>query len=498
MAQAQETLTRRRILAVLPEWLQIQLTTLARELGGELYLAGGAARDLLLGKTPEDIDLTVTDSAQLWAGKLATLSGGAYVPLGRDEDAARVVSRRTTIDFSSFRQGATTIDEDLVRRDLTLNALAVRLDPLLLDPQAQDAAVPLIDPTGGREDLARGVIRAASAESFASDPLRLLRVFRFAAALGFTVAAATLALVERQAELLSRPAPERVAHEMDLIMASGNGHAAVCAMADAGLLWIVIPELIAGVGMEQPKSHHLDVFWHNLEALRWMEQITADPGRWFPEDGDGLAAYCAGPGQRRRLHWAALLHDLGKPATFALRPDKGDRITFYNHDRVGAEMFRGFALRLRWSNDDRERVAHLIDGHMRPFHLANVARAGGLTLRASIRMVRKAGADLPGLFLLAMADSLAGQGVERIEGMEAELAALYRTLDRVRLEHVAPVAAAPPLLTGRQLIEALGLAPGPIFKTILAAIEEARMEGRVTDVAGALRLAREIVVNNSL
>lgn len=84
MAQAQETLTRRRILAVLPEWLQIQLTTLARELGGELYLAGGAARDLLLGKTPEDIDLTVAGGASLWAGKLATLSGGAYVPLGRD------------------------------------------------------------------------------------------------------------------------------------------------------------------------------------------------------------------------------------------------------------------------------------------------------------------------------------------------------------------------------------------------------------------------------
>ncbi len=304
MAQAQETLTRRRILAVLPEWLQTQLTTLARELGGELYLAGGAARDLLLGKTPEDIDLTVAGGASLWAGKLATLSGGAYVPLGRDEDAARVVSRRTTIDFSSFRQGATTIDEDLVRRDLTLNALAVRLDPLLLDPQALDAAVPLIDPTGGREDLARGVIRAASAESFTSDPLRLLRVFRFAATLGFTFDAATLALVERQAELLSRPAPERVAHEMDLIMASGNGHAAVCAMADAGLLWIVVPELIAGVGLDQPKSHHLDVFRHNLEALRWMEQITAAPAVGFPKTATVLppiapakvsADACTGP-----------------------------------------------------------------------------------------------------------------------------------------------------------------------------------------------------------
>ena len=123
-------LSDRQVLRVLPSWLRRQLTLLHRELGGELYLAGGVVRDLLLGKIPADIDLTVPEGARIWAGKLAVLTGGALVPLGREEDAARVVSRRTTIDFSSFRQGAGTIAEDLIRRDLSVNALALRLDPL--------------------------------------------------------------------------------------------------------------------------------------------------------------------------------------------------------------------------------------------------------------------------------------------------------------------------------------------------------------------------------
>jgi poly(A) polymerase len=119
-----------------------------------------------------------------------------------------------------------------------------------------------------------------------------------------------------------------------------------------------------------------------------------------------------------------------------------------------------------------------------------VARAGGLTLRAAIRMIRAAGGDLEGLFLLAMADSLAGQGVERIAGMEEELAALYRHLARIKAEHVAPVRAAPPLVTGKDLIGTLRLPPGPLFKQILAAVEEARMTGEVGDLASALQLAK--------
>lgn len=496
MPAVAESISGRQVLALLPPWLYRPLTTVQAEQGGALYLAGGVVRDLLLGQTPADIDLTVAVGATIWASRLAALTGGALVPLGREEDAARVVSRGVTVDFSSFREGTQTIADDLVRRDLTVNALGVRIDPLLARPEPDDE-LPLIDPTGGHADLKAGLIRAASAASFISDPLRLVRVFRFAATLGFAVAAATLTLVQRQRHLVTAVAPERIAHELDLIMAAADAHATVRSMAACGLLWALIPELTAGIGMAQPKSHHLDVWEHNLETLGQMERVLAAPDDFFPASGEEMAAYLGAAYRRQRLKWAALLHDLGKPATHALRPDKGGRITFYNHDQVGARMFDTLALRLRWSNEARERVGRLIAGHMRPFHLANVARAGPLTVRAAIRMIRTAGDDLEGLFLLAMADSLAGRGVERIAGMEEELAGLYRHLAQVRTVHVAPVQSSPPLLTGRDLIDKLHLPPGPLFKRILAAVEEARMTGEVSDVDSALRLAQTMAADDA-
>jgi poly(A) polymerase len=485
------TLSVRQVLDLLPPWLRRALTAVQTEQGGELYLAGGVVRDLLLGQIPADIDLTVGVGAKVWAGKLAALTAGALVPLGRDEDAARVVSRGVTVDVSSFREGARTIADDLIRRDLTVNALACRIDPLLTQLNPDDAIeLRLIDPTGGHADLKAGLIKAASPESFIRDPLRLVRVFRFAATLGFAVTAATLDLVQRQSGLVTAVASERIAHELDLIMAAPDASGIVRAMADSGLLWDLIPELTAGIGMVQPKSHHLDVWEHNLETLVQMERILAAPSDFFPTSGKEMASCLGAAHRRQRLKWAALLHDLGKPVTHGLRADKGGRITFYNHDQVGARIFEALALRLRWSNEAREQVARLIASHMRPFHLANVARTGNLTLRAAIRMIRSAGDDLEGLFLLAMADSLAGRGVERIAGMEEELAELYRHLARVRAEHVTPVQSAPPLLTGRDLIDKLHLPPGPLFKRILAAVEEARMTGEVDDTGSALRLAQ--------
>lgn len=482
------------VLALLPPWLQLELGLIWREIGGEVYLAGGVVRDLLLGLRPADIDLTVPVGARRWAERLAAATGGAYVDLGRVEDLARVVRGQVTIDFAAFRQGADTIVADLALRDLTVNAIGLRIDPLLADPGgAATSRVPVLDPTGGRVDLAGRRIRVTGPSSFGQDPLRLLRVFRFAAQLDFTVSAQTLELVQRQHALVAAPAPERVAHELDLTLASAHGHAAVSAMAATGLLWAVIPELAAGIGMAQPKSHHLDVWQHNLECLGQMEGIIAAPGSFFPGCDQLMTAYLAGHRQSLRLKWAALLHDLGKPATAAVKDDGSGRITFYNHDQVGAELFAAFARRLRWSHEDSQRVAELIAGHMRPFHLANIARSGRLSLRAAIRMINKAGEALPGLFLLSMADALAGQGEERIVGMEQELIDLFLHLQKVRAEHVEPVRSGPPLLTGRDLIEVLHLAPGPIFKTILGAVEEARMEGTVADLAGALGLAKSII-----
>ncbi|MBM9536041.1 CCA tRNA nucleotidyltransferase [Desulfobulbus alkaliphilus] len=476
----------------LPPWLWSALADCARRQGQAVYLTGGAVRDLLLGGRPVDIDITVPVAARWWAKELAASIGGTCIILGREEEAARVVRGEWIIDISSFRQGTRTIEEELTRRDLTVNALAVRIDPLLgsLAEQAGNKqAVPVLDPTGGLTDLADQRIRAVAADTFTVDPLRLLRVFRFAATLGFTIDDHTLTLVHRQRRLLRTVAPERVTHELHLLMVSPGSHSFWTGMASTGVLEEIFPELTAGTGMEQPKSHHLDVFAHSLEALRQVERILVDPVSFFPGCSPAIFAYLDIDRNRLRLKWAALLHDLGKPETRAVDTLRGSRITFHNHDRVGAQLFRSIAHRLRWSRDDTEHVASLISWHMRPFHLANVARTHPLTLRAAIRMIKKCGVELPGLFLLAMADALAGQGVERVKGMETELIELYRHLEQVRLTHVEPVRSNPPLLTGKDLINVLHLCPGPLFKKILIAVEEGRMEGTVRDYNDALRLA---------
>lgn len=490
-------LTLQSIRALLPEWLRLHLREIHRECGGELYLAGGVVRDLLLVKTPQDIDLTVTRHAQVWANRLAALTNGALVPLGRQEDAARVVAQGVIVDFSAFRQGAGTIAEDLGRRDLTINALAVNLGPVLAmeaGATSSTTALPIIDPMGGWEDVRQGRIRLAGPASLLDDPLRMVRVFRFAATLGYTVEAATLTQIAAHHHLIALPAAERISHELDLIMASQRAAPAMRAMADCGLLGELLPELMAGQGMEQPASHHLDVLGHSLETLAQMERLVADPTPWFPDSVEILMEAMRRPGMARRLCWAALLHDIGKPVTFARRADKDDRITFYQHDHAGVRLLERIAQRFRWSNEDRQQISVLIALHMRPFFLANGARVGRLTLRACIRLLRTVDDSLAGLMVLAMADSLAGKGEASVAGMEAELTALLLHLQQVYCDHVAPVKAAPPLITGTDLITRLGLRPGPIFKTILGAVEEARMEGRVATTDEALALARHLAV----
>lgn len=468
-----------------------ELADIGSRLSGPVYLAGGTVRDLLIGRVPVDIDLTVPKHAIKWALELVHRTGGAYVPLGRDEDAARVVWRGRDIDFSSFREAAETIDEELTKRDITVNSMAVSIDSLLhcgTEPVA--AEIEVIDPVGGLDDLDKKKIRVTSLQSFRSDPLRMLRVFRFAATLGFAVDTDTMDMVVRQREWITRSAVERVAHELDLIMASDRAPDVICDLAQSGLLFNIIPELRAGVGMEQPLSHHLDVFDHCLAALRCMVKVQQDPLRYFPRYAEVLDDYIIHGRHRVQLRWAAFLHDLGKPATVTIDEDKGGRITFYNHDQVGAELVEVVAGRLKWSGSDIRVVAGLVGLHMRPFHLGNVQRQEELSLKACLRLVRLVGADLPGLFLLSMADALAGLGEGRPDEVENEVAALFARMEDVRREHVEPVRSGPPVLTGQDLIDELNLEPGPLFRKILDAVEEAHMVKQAMTRKEALELAR--------
>ena len=471
-----------------PAQLFEALAEVSGKLGSEMFLVGGTVRDWLSGILPNDLDFTVDCEAVRCCRMLIhELDGGTFVPLGTaEEDAGRVAWHGLTIDFSSFRAGAGTIEEDLCLRDFTLNGMGISFSTF----NDSSGGLSLIDPLNGADDLKHGILRACPG-AFVSDPLRMLRGYRLWARFGFTFTVETAADIKKNGSLLKRVSAERIAYEMDLIMASGRSHEVIAAMADSTLLFQVIPDLHDGVGMIQPSSHHLDVFGHSLEALRNMEKILANPDHYYSECSDLLQEYLQQPGISQLLKWGALLHDLGKPATRKIREDKSGRITFYNHDNVSSDMVQKLGRMLRWSNEKKNRVAKLTEMHMHPFHLCNVRRKAKLSKKACLKLAKRAGKDLTGLFLLAMADSLAGKGEKHPEAMEDELSDLLCDVLEIYKKNIQPALSGKRLVTGNDLITIFSLQPGPEFSEILNKLQEAQVEGKVTNREEALEWVRQ-------
>lgn len=449
----------------------------------EVYLVGGTVRDWLMGREPGDLDLAVdTKSHEFCRSLIRELGGGAFVQLGTgEEEAARVVWKGIDIDISSFRGTALTIEGDLVLRDFTVNSMAVNLMSCLRS--GNGAAV--IDPLSGRNDLRAGVIRHCS-HAFEDDPLRLLRAFRFAATLGFEILNETKDAIRKRAQEITRPASERVRYELDLIMESSRAHDTFWAMHESGILNFLFPVLYEGAEVKQPGFHHLDVFQHNFKTLRELERIVADPLLAYPGHGKEMGEYLAAGHNRRCLKWAALFHDIGKPETQDDSEKDNWRVTFFGHDERGRELFEELARHLRWSNEDRALTGSHIAMHMHPFHLCTVRNMSGLTRRAALKLCRKAGEHLPGLFLLAMADSLASRGELKPENMEQELVDLYEEILSIYDSHIRPALSGPPLLGGKDLIDEFQLTPGPVFSVILRELQALQVEGAVSSREGAV------------
>lgn len=468
--------------------LLTSLTQCAEKLNLQIYLVGGALRDILMGQISVDLDFTIPAGSCHFLEQVRTHMGsGTIVPLGeKGDDTCRLVIDNLSVDVSGFRKGAMSIEEDLVCRDFTINSLGVRLDVFLQRNTREVLTDKIVDPLGGIKDLRDGVIRACPA-AFTDDPLRLLRAYRFAAQRGFVITDTTLEEISTHAQLIETSAAERISHEMDLIMSSSRAYQVLVAMKVSGLLLHLIPELYDGLDVSQPPFHHLNVFEHNLEALNRLEQIIGEPKRYFSDRGQEIAAFFENEGNRIELKWAALLHDVGKPVTKKLNPEKQDRITFYNHDEAGAEIVELTGERMRWSRRRSRRIGSLIAMHMHPFHLGNVLKKDGeLSRRAMLKLCKRAGDDLMALFLLAMADSLAGQGPEKPAGIEELLEQLFYNLDVFYEETMQPVLSGPKLLTGHDLIDTLGLIPGPELGLLLVEVETAAIEGKISTKKEAL------------
>ena len=451
----------------------------------EVYLVGGTVLELALGRAAPDLDLAVSAQTLDLARDLAAALGGTFVLLDEKERTARVVWGEDILDLAEFR--APTLEGDLNGRDFTLNALALDLAAIL-----QGRPPVLADPCGGLEDLSRGWLKMVSAQNLQDDPLRLLRAYRFVATHGFTISPETIFAIRKYVPEFSRVAGERVHQELFLLLMAPRAGAVLKEMDHTGLLLQIFPELADLKGVEQNGFHHLDVFSHSLETVACLEEVLAAPGNFFQQLAPEVARYAAVRPKAALLKLAALFHDVGKPQVQERRV-RPERYTFYHHERVGLELFAGLAERLRFSQAEVKTVTTLINLHMRPFLLMPAFRQGELSLRALGRLVRAVRAELPGLFALAMADSLAGQGPQKPADSEAVLSDLADTAYRFLKERLEPQERLPKLLTGHDLIKVLGLKPGPKFRRLLTAVQEAQWEGLVNTRQEALEMVRRLL-----
>ncbi len=463
----------------------------AQARGVQVYLVGGWLRDQWLGRVrvPPNVDLAVARGAVALARDLAVHLGGAFVPLDDAAGSARVVVRagegRLELDLSDFR--APTLAEDLARRDVTINAMAISLADWLRHP---DSPQPVVDPLGGQQALREGRLEICYAETFQEDPVRILRVARFIAQLGFAGDEPMRARLREAAPLLTRVSGERVREELLAIFATDRAGDAVAMLDELGALEVLIPELGAGRGMRQGDVHHLDVLSHQVETVRQADRLLADCGEFAEPLRAPLVAYCAqelveGRSRKTLLKLSGLIHDVGKPSSRQIHPD-GD-IWFIGHEHAGADLAAAIVARLRLANREAAMVCDLVRHHLRPGFLS---REPQLTPRAIYRFYKDLGDHGPACVLGWWCDRMATRGPSSRLDQMAQQRSRAEELLHAYFFKAAEVVRPPRLVDGRRLMAALQLPPGPLIGALLDRLEEAQAEGRLRTADEALALAR--------
>jgi putative nucleotidyltransferase with HDIG domain len=449
------------------------------------YLVGGYLRDSLLALGSKDVDVAVSGDAMTLARELADSMGGAFVALDPERGIARVVVSEEDLVVDVSSHGGDIL-KDLARRDFTIDAMALPLESMGRAGWQED----VLDPSGGRGDLSLGLIRMVSANVFKEDPLRLLRASRLARRLGFQIEKGTEAQVGRDAGRLSQVSGERVRDEFLALISLDNAYESLAELDDLGLLEQIIPELAIAKGVSQPKEHYWDVFEHIMQTVKASERVTP------PQTGDKLTRDVywdeamsshfneeVGDGHNRRalLKLGALFHDIAKPQTKAV--DATGRTRFLGHPTLGASMAQKRLRALRMSSRSVRSVGLMVEHHLRPTQMSQGVEMP--TARATHRFYRELGDTAASVLYLSLADYLAARG-PRLEEAEwrHRVAQVNHMLESVKREE-APERKER-FVTGKDLMETFHLEPGPVYRTLLEGVEEARAAGEVGDRAEAL------------
>ncbi|HCR70331.1 MAG TPA: hypothetical protein DIW23_02710 [Anaerolineae bacterium] len=476
--------------------------------GQEMYLVGGAVRDLFLSRLSSDFDFALPSGGISLARKIANTLKADFVPLDDERDTGRVIIQenesRIFLDFATYRgkdpstSSGQGLEEDLRARDFTINAIAYNL---------QDDT--LIDPTEGVKDIESKIIRACSPTSFTDDPVRVLRGVRLAAAFDFTIEKATRESMKQASPLLRSVSIERIRDEIFKILNSKRVSDSIKALDMLGVIEHLMPELLKMKGVEQSLPHVFEVWTHTLSVLDYLEKILFNLFEETPKNEFAEALQNQLGKFREQIHkhfsdslkidrthrallfFAALYHDVCKPETKTI--DENGRIRFFNHDLKGAEVVAERARSFNLSNDEVERLSVIIQNHMRIHSFTSKLENENEypTRRAIYRFFRDAGKAGIDLILLALADMRGTRDKE----MTLEVWNIYLEISKILLENYfekpQETVSPPRLIDGNELMKELNIKPSRVLGELLEAIRENQAEGNIHTREEAINFARE-------
>lgn len=476
----------------------------------ELYLVGGAVRDLLLHRVSHDLDFAIPKNAIQTARRAANVLHADFYVLDESFDAARVIlsadnGTRDILDFAAFR--GSDLESDLRGRDFTINAIA-------LDLRNQT----IFDPLGGASDLRAKLIRACSDTSLKDDPIRILRAVRQAAALDFKIEAETRKAMKQAAPLLPNISPERQRDELFKILEGSRPDASLRALEMLGVFPYLLPELSSMKGVEQFAPHVHDVWEHTLSVVQNLEGILASLVLGYDVDKTDdlftgfLTAHLgryreqftahfnqslnADRSMRALLFFASLYHDISKPATKSV--EETGRIRFFGHDESGAKVAVERAQALNLSNDEIERLKIIVENHMR-FHFFTSQMESNKeepSRKAIYRFFHEADEGGVDLILLGLADLRGTRGHTLTQESWSAALDVARILLENYWEKPEETVAPPRLVNGLDVINEYQLEAGPLIGQLLEAIREAQATGKISTREGALAFGHNWLKEN--
>ncbi|OPY02465.1 MAG: Multifunctional CCA protein [Syntrophorhabdus sp. PtaB.Bin184] len=426
---------------------------------GEVFLVGGAIREIALGRQPRDWDLALSEASDL--ARIEEIFGRRSFLLGKKPiQTHRLVSGETVLDITLLDG---SIEKDLRRRDFTMNAVAfdIRRDRV-------------IDPLYGLHDIEKGLIRYPGRETISSDPLRMLKAARhFAALEGFALDPELIDAMTSSRHLIGQTAPERIKYELDLIMVSEGVHRGMETLTRTGLIFEVVPELEALRLMDVEKNFSLETFGHTMLGFSFLHTRG---GHYFTDKASA-----------KDVGYALLFHDLGKAHTYSYDEARG-LVHFFNHERRSQEIASAIMERLRFSTHEMKRISVLIEHHMRIFLISSA----GATEKAVRRLIYRLGDLTPELIALTLCDMYGSSGGEE----NVSTRQVVQNCDSIMAAwHESKQEPLPRLLSGKDLLTT-GFHQGPLLGKCLDTVRDRQVSGEMKTREEALQFAKEFLKKN--